>query len=383
MISPQSTSGPWKTLLGETLDCLTLFRSNVPDTILDSAREKSVTAAGFAIVSLVAYLALVNMQAILMPLSIAILLYFLIRAPEQYLFDRFGGNSIASYAIILVFTVFMAYAISIVLYNNMSSFFDEIPMIADKLDSKMQRLSEANLYGLESLFDSEEQLAKVTDPANIQLFATSILGEVGSFMTTMGTVLLFLIFIILEEKTLPNRFQSAFPESYDRLDKIVSNSSESISTYVISKATCSAGQAIVLAILLSPLIFDIPGWFLFGTLCFLLDFIPVLGALMATIPPLIVGLILLEPGMALLMGVLLVANQQLFGSFIEPNLAGHRLGISPLVLLLTVMISAQVWGIAGAIIGVPLMIIIRIVLEGDERTKPIALMLAKDSEPAS
>lgn len=104
---------------------------------------------------------------------------------------------------------------------------------------------------------------------------------------------------------------------------------------------------------------------------------------MATIPPLIVGLILLEPGMALLMGVLLVANQQLFGSFIEPNLAGHRLGISPLVLLLTVMISAQVWGIAGAIIGVPLMIIIRIVLEGDERTKPIALMLAKDSEPAS
>jgi len=359
------------------------FPKYVPDTILDSAREKSITAAGFAIVSLVAYLALVNMKVILMPLSIAILLYFLIRAPEQYLFDRFGGNSLASYAIILVFTVFMAYGISIVLYNNMSSFFAEIPMIADKLDAKMQRLSEANLYGLESLFDSEEQLAKATDPANIQLFATSILGEVGSFMTTMGTVLLFLIFIILEEKTLPKRFKSAFPESYDRLDKIVSNSSESISTYVISKATCSAGQAIVLAILLSPLIFDIPGWFLFGTLCFLLDFIPVLGALMATIPPLIVGLILLEPGMALLMGVLLVANQQLFGSFIEPNLAGHRLGISPLVLLLTVMISAQVWGIAGAIIGVPLMIIIRIVLEGDERTKPIALMLAKDSEPPS
>ena len=65
-------------------------------------------------------------------------------------------------------------------------------------------------------------------------------------------------------------------------------------------------------------------------------------------------------------------------SIIEPNLSGQRLGISPLVLLLTVMVSASVWGISGAIIGVPIMIIARIALEEDERTRPIALMLAKE-----
>ena len=70
----------------------------------------------------------------------------------------------------------------------------------------------------------------------------------------------------------------------------------------------------------------------------------------------------------------------MFGSFIEPNLSGSRLGISPLVLLLTVMLSAQVWGIAGAIIGVPIVIIVRLALEEDERTKPIAMMLAKSYE---
>jgi len=98
---------------------------------------------------------------------------------------------------------------------------------------------------------------------------------------------------------------------------------------------------------------------------------------LATIPPVLIGLIVLEPGMALALTIALIANQQLFGSFIEPNLSGARLGISPLVLLLTVMVSAQVWGIAGAIIGVPIVIIVRIALEEDERTRPIALMLAK------
>jgi AI-2 transport protein TqsA len=125
----------------------------------------------------------------------------------------------------------------------------------------------------------------------------------------------------------------------------------------------------------------IPGWFLFGTLCFLLDFIPVLGALLATIPPLAIALIVLDPIEAMVLGALMIGNQQLFGSIIEPNLSGQRLGISPLVLLMTVMLSYSVWGISGAIIGVPIMIIARIALEGDERTRPIALMLAKKASP--
>ena len=122
----------------------------------------------------------------------------------------------------------------------------------------------------------------------------------------------------------------------------------------------------------------IPGWFLFGVLCFLLDFIPILGAILATIPPMMIALIVLDPLQAVLLGFGMIANQQLFGSIIEPNLSGQRLGISPLVLLLTVMVSAAVWGISGAIIGVPIMIIARIALEEDDRTRPIALMLAKE-----
>ncbi|RAH06090.1 MAG: hypothetical protein CMA00_002825 [Methanobacteriota archaeon] len=344
-------------------------------------RSKSATAANFSIILLVLYLVLVNLKPILMPLAIAILIYFLIRAPEKYLIDRYefvAKLPLMAYAIILFVGSLGVYAISILLYNNIDSFIDEVNAeggLRDKFDEKWENLSEANLYGLEDVITSQETIQNVLNPESIQRFATIILADVASFMTTMLTVAIFVVFLILEEKSLPGRLKVAFPESYERLEKIVANSSESISTYVISKATCSAGQATVLTILLWYM--DIPGWFLFGTLCFLLDFIPVLGALLATIPPLIIALIVLDPLQAFLLGALMIANQQLFGSFIEPNLSGQKLGISPLVLLLTVMVSASVWGISGAIIGVPIMIIARIALEEDEKTRPIALMLAK------
>ncbi|MEC8874836.1 MAG: hypothetical protein VX502_05550, partial [Candidatus Thermoplasmatota archaeon] len=135
----------------------------MPDSTVSASRTKTITAAGFSIVTLVSYLALVHLKVILMPLAIAILLYFLIRAPERYLFERVG-NSIFSYALILVFSVLVAYVISIVLYNNMSSFFDEVPLMAEKLDSKMNRFSEADLYGLEAIFSSTEMIAAIIDP---------------------------------------------------------------------------------------------------------------------------------------------------------------------------------------------------------------------------
>lgn len=344
-------------------------------------RSKSSLVANFSIITLVGYLVLVNLKPILMPLAIAILIYFLIRAPEQYLIERYefvAKLPMIAYAIILLFGSLVAYAVSILLYNNIDDFINEVNAedgLRVKFDEKWNNLSETNLYGFEDVITSQETIENLLDPETIQKFVTEILADVASFMTTMVTVALFVIFLILEEKSLPGRFKAAFPDSFERLETIVSNSSESISTYVISKATCSAGQAIVLAMLLW--IMDIPGWFLFGTLCFLLDFIPVLGALLATIPPLIIALIVLDPLQALLLGVAMIGNQQLFGSIIEPNLSGQRLGISPLVLLLTVMVSASVWGISGAIIGVPIMIIARIALEEDERTRPIALMLAK------
>jgi len=345
-------------------------------------RSNSATAANFAIITLVGYLTLVFLKPILMPLAIAILLFVLIRAPEQYLLDRFeivARVPMLAYGVLLSIGGIVSYAVSILLYRNLDDFTNEMNReggLIDKFDEKWENLGEANLYGLEDLITSQETIANVLDPQNIQDFATNVLSDLASFLTTMVTVAIFVIFLILEEKTLPGRFKAAFPESFGRISAIVSNSSEAISTYVISKAMCSAGQAVVLSILLWAM--GIPGWLAFGLLCFIMDWIPLLGALLATIPPMMIALIALDPPQALFLGALMVLNQNLWGQLIEPNFSGQKLGISPLVLILTVMVSASVWGISGAVVGVPIMIIARIALEEDERTRPIALILAKN-----
>lgn len=341
--------------------------------------SKRTTAASVAIVGVVVYLALVHLKPILMPLAIAVLLFFLIKPPEQYIYGKVNHRGVSYGTVILTFIITM-YIVSVFLYEQLSLFVDEVPEITSKLEEKRASAADYDLYGFETIFSDSSWVEVLASPSNIETFVLAILGSLGAFVGTMVTVLIFLLFIVLEEHTIAKRFNAAFPQSTGRARNIVKDSTESISAYVVSKVTCSGGQAAVMTLIISPIGFNIPGWFLFGVLCFLLDFIPILGALFATIPPVLIGFIMLEPLTALLMLALLIGNQQMFGSLVEPNLSGAKIGISPLVLLLTVMLFSQVWGIAGAIIGAPMIIIARLVLDENERTRPVAVMMANDVE---
>ena len=341
--------------------------------------SKRTTAASVAIVGVVVYLALVHLKPILMPLAMAVLLYFLIKPPEQYIHAKVGNRFVSYGTVILTFIITM-YFLSIFLYEQLSLFVEDVPEITAALEEKRAKYAASDLYGLEIIFSDSTWVEVLASPSNIETFVLAILGSLGAFVGTMVTVLIFLLFIVLEEHTIAKRFRAAFPASTGRAGNIVRDSTESISAYVVSKVTCSGGQAIVMTLILSPVGFNIPGWFLFGVLCFLLDFIPILGALFATIPPVLIGFIMMEPLTAVFMLALLIGNQQVFGSLVEPNLSGAKIGISPLVLLLTVMLFSQVWGIAGAIIGAPMIIMIRLILEENERTRPVAVMMANDVE---
>jgi predicted PurR-regulated permease PerM len=79
--------------------------------------------------------------------------------------------------------------------------------------------------------------------------------------------------------------------------------------------------------------------------------------------------------------LVLVVNQQAWGAVVEPQLAGQRLDISPIVLLLLVAFWGWAWGIMGMVLGVPLAVIMKIALESDPRTRPIALLLSQDPKP--
>ncbi|GIS50245.1 MAG: hypothetical protein Ct9H90mP24_5370 [Methanobacteriota archaeon] len=216
------------------------------------------------------------------------------------------------------------------------------------------------------MITSQETIENVLDPQNIQDFATNILADLASFMTTMVNVASSSYSLSLEEKSLPGRFKAAFPGSYDRVRTIVSNSSEAISTYVISKATCSAGQAMVLAFLLWFM--DIPGWFFVWGPMLLARLHPDSRSNPRYLASDDDRIDRARPPSGIAVRRSSYREPTTLRVIYRAQSLWQRLGISPLVLLLTVMVSASVWGISGAIIGVPIMIIARIALEEDERT---------------
>ena len=104
--------------------------------------SKRTTAASVAIVGVVVYLALVHLKPILMPLAIAVLLFFLIKPVERYIHAKVG-NEFVSYGTVLAAFIITMYVISIFLYEQLSLFVEEVPEITAALEEKRSKYAQS------------------------------------------------------------------------------------------------------------------------------------------------------------------------------------------------------------------------------------------------
>ena len=328
------------------------------------------TLSHIAILLLISILAIVHLKAIIQPLVVATLLFFLIRPPAQWLEERYG-HPLAAYGILTTGVVLLFFFVGNILYQSLQDFSTEAEVLQDKFTEKISWFSDLSVYGYS--IDTSALTGLIT-VERINTITTDFVGTLAGFTGSAITVFIFLIFIIVEAETLPRRLEAAYPEEMDRFSSIVENAGAGINTYVITKATVAFGQAVIVAIILSYM--GIPGWFMWASITFLLDFVPYVGAPLSFIPPTIISFILFEPMTALLILGALFGNQVAWGQFVEPQLAGQRLDMSPIVLLILVAFWGWAWGIMGLILGIPLAVIMKLALESDPRTRPIAMLLS-------
>ena len=85
-----------------------------------------------------------------------------------------------------------------------------------------------------------------------------------------------------------------------------------------------------------------------------------------------------EPWKPLLIALLLLLIQRVVDNFIEPRLTGHKLGLSPLIVLLSLVFWGWLWGVVGMILAVPLTVICKIILENIRETKPLATLISHE-----
>ena len=116
------------------------------------------------------------------------------------------------------------------------------------------------------------------------------------------------------------------------------------------------------------------GW---GVLTFILNYIPTVGSIIATGPPVMMAMLQFSPGYVQPIVVLLSlsAIQITIGNVITPKVVGDRLGLSPVVILLSLLLWGTIWGIPGAILSVPIASIMKIVCESFTSLRPISVMM--------
>jgi predicted PurR-regulated permease PerM len=209
--------------------------------------------------------------------------------------------------------------------------------------------------------------------------AGGTISRIASFLSGTFLVILILSFILAEASVFPAKFQAALEAGQGggnvrRFSKIV----DEILGYLAIKTLVSLATGLAIGLFAWFMGLDFP--VLLGLIGFALNYVPTIGSILAAVPALILALIQFGGlGPMAVVALAYLAINVVFGNFIEPTLLGRRLGLSTLVVVLSLLFWAWVWGPVGALLAVPLTMMVKIMLENTKDLRWIALLLDKEA----
>ena len=218
---------------------------------------------------------------------------------------------------------------------------------------------------------------ELIDPGAVIGFASGAVGRIAQLLSMTFLVFLIMAFMLSEATVFPDKFRSlsrSSGEQDDRLEKIVSE----VQTYLVIKTVISLATGAILGLWAYFWGLDFP--VLLGLAAFLLNYIPTVGSMIAAIPAVLLSIILYGSiGHALIVMSGYEVVNMVFGNILEPNLMGRRLGLSTLVVMLSLLFWGWAWGPLGALLSVPLTVMVKIWLENTVDLRWVAILLDKSA----
>ena len=258
--------------------------------------------------------------------------------------------------------------------NSVDDFSAQLPIYQAKLE--IQTAGLLNWLAGMGIEVSKEAADKLLDPAKAMKMAAQGLSSLGSMLTNAFLILLTVIFILLEASSFPSKLHLVLddPEaSFSHLERFTEN----IKRYMAIKTVTSLLTGLAIAVSLWVLGVDYP--VLWGTLAFLLNYVPNIGSIIAAIPALLLALVQLGPGAAASSAICYLVVNILVGNVIEPRFMGRGLGLSTLVVFLSLVFWGWVLGPVGMFLSVPLTMTVKIALDSSDETRWIAILLGSET----
>ena len=203
------------------------------------------------------------------------------------------------------------------------------------------------------------------------------LGALAGLLQDAFLVLLAVIFILVEAAGFRTKLRLAFGERGRSLERM-SQITLQVQKYLAVKTAVSLGTGFFAFVWVWTLGIDFP--LMWGLVAFLFNYIPNIGSIVAAVGPSVLALVQVDLGRALVVAAGYVALNIAFGNVLEPTLLGRRLGMSVLVVFLSLVFWGWVWGPMGLLLAVPITMSLKIAFENTDDLRWIAVLL--DANPA-
>jgi predicted PurR-regulated permease PerM len=227
---------------------------------------------------------------------------------------------------------------------------------------------------------TDVRILEYFDPGAAMQLAASTLAGFGGALTNAFLILLTVVFILLEASSLPQKIHAALHHpgaSLAGFERFVDN----VRRYMAIKSAVSLMTGVVITTGLWLIGVDYP--LLWGVLAFLLNYVPNIGSIIAAVPAVLLAFVQLGTLSALLSAALYVAVNMIIGNAIEPRFMGRGLGLSTLVVFLSLVFWGWVLGPVGMLLSVPLTITVKIALESSSESHWLAVLLGPEGEAAN
>jgi predicted PurR-regulated permease PerM len=345
----------------------------------DSDRPQRVIPILLGVITFVLVIAaLRSAQTIVVPFMLA-LFAALIASPILLWMQGKGMPTWLSVLAIVLVMVAVVGLIGFVAGASVQDFSDRLPFYKQQFNARLDKATE-NMG--EDAAAAAQDLFNVFDPAKAMGLAAGLLNSVGSALTNAALIVFMLVFMLLEVTGFQKKRKGARPSSWDVMDYI-SRVAHSVKRYLAIKTLISLATGVTAGLLVGVMRIDFA--ILWGLLAFLLNYVPSIGSILAAIPPVLLALIQYGPGTALIVALGYVGINAIFGNLVEPRVAGRGVGLSPLVVFLSLVFWGWVLGPVGMLLSVPLTASIKIILESGESTRWAAVLLggAPKDEPVA
>ncbi len=309
---------------------------------------------------------LVQMRSILAPFLFALLVAIAGALPLQWLQQRKVPGPIAALLVAALFAGVL-FLLGTLTVQSFESLAQEVPKYrADAEAFFAQVQTRLNAYG----YELPSRLSHIDERMAMGLAGGALQGFARSF-SSLATAVVILVFLLLEATDYRVKFRAALSGTVDvgRLEKVT----DDVQRYLFVKTITSGLTGLLIGLVCYLL--NVEFAVLWGLMAFVLNYIPVVGSIVAAIPAILLSLITQPFLTATLLAVGYILVNTAVSNFLEPTLMGRHLGLSPLIVFMSLVFWGWAWGPIGMFLSVPITMLVKILLENSDDLRWVAILM--------